>query len=860
MSESYADIVITQANGEVFTNTARGDMTVYTESDTQSIHIGTRLNSNAALKITSSNIGVSAPIVPTAHEQYDLGAPSNAFRDLYLSGTTLYLGGVKMSKNASNNIEVRDADNSLRTIVVEQLQIGEGSNSVLLTTGETGGLNFMSSNGASTGIPASSITSGIVDSARLPAATSNAPGIVQLIDTSNSTDTSRATTAAALKAVADARLPLTGGTLTGPLNATDIEFTGQLTRNGLPFQSGTQGLSNNSSNLFVIGGSNFGIHTATPQRPLHVAGPALIDGDIEFTGSLLQNGVPFVSGGGSGSVGGFSNNGSNVFTLPGFNLGVGTSNTLAKLHVKGDTMIEGDIKLTQRVNLRGVSLFKRTSNGQPQSITTEITHPAIQSTQTYLGLALSNQQSSFNFINAASNTVVTINSNGTINFTGQLTQNGQPFQSGTPGLSNNSSNIFVITGSNLGIRTATPQAPLHVVGNAQVDGNIAFTGSLLRNGVPFQSGTPGLSNNSSNLFVISGSNFGIGTSIPSNLLHVAGSSRFDGDITLQNYVNLRGVKVQKRAASIPQNLTTVVSNLPFISSNATALDLTLAGLQQNVRVLNNSSTPVITLSNSGVINATSNITINNQPVALSNHVHDASHITTGILPVARGGTGTASNTGTGNLVLNSNPTFAGITSASGQVLGTSNDTSNVPGYSWVGDVNTGMYHPAEDAIGFACGGSNVMTLSTARVMIPRFHSPGSIVQVSYYELGIMRSLTTEWAAIAGMSNVITPKYSNSRLLVQISLQSRNEGNTSYFSIYRDGVVETFPGTATSSATFRATTTVDTILTFSSSFLANSTNPTTFALWGVRSAGAPNTFLGTINDSGKSSITIQEIAQ
>jgi hypothetical protein len=57
--------------------------------------------------------------------------------------------------------------------------------------------------------------------------------------------------------------------------------------------------------------------------------------------------------------------------------------------------------------------------------------------------------------------------------------------------------------------------------NVEIRGNVDFTGALTKNGVAFQSGTPGLSNNGTNLYVISGSNFGVGTSAPSNLLHVA---------------------------------------------------------------------------------------------------------------------------------------------------------------------------------------------------------------------------------------------------------------------------------------------------------------------------------------------------
>ena len=54
---------------------------------------------------------------------------------------------------------------------------------------------------------------------------------------------------------------------------------------------------------------------------------------------------------------------------------------------------------------------------------------------------------------------------------------------------------------------------------------------------------------------------------------------------------------------------------------------------------------------------------NSTAVSLSGHSHDASAISTGTLPVARGGTGTSTSTGTGNVVLSADPTFTGTVTA-----------------------------------------------------------------------------------------------------------------------------------------------------------------------------------------------------
>lgn len=49
--------------------------------------------------------------------------------------------------------------------------------------------------------------------------------------------------------------------------------------------------------------------------------------------------------------------------------------------------------------------------------------------------------------------------------------------------------------------------------------------------------------------------------------------------------------------------------------------------------------------------------------AATSHVHSAADITSGILAVARGGTGTTTSTGTGNTVLSASPTFTGTVTA-----------------------------------------------------------------------------------------------------------------------------------------------------------------------------------------------------
>lgn len=53
------------------------------------------------VKVSSSAITIAADLIPSANVTYDLGSPSNSFRDLYLSGSTIYFGGAKIKADST---------------------------------------------------------------------------------------------------------------------------------------------------------------------------------------------------------------------------------------------------------------------------------------------------------------------------------------------------------------------------------------------------------------------------------------------------------------------------------------------------------------------------------------------------------------------------------------------------------------------------------------------------------------------------------------------------------------------------------------------------------------------------------------
>jgi len=73
-------------------------------------------------------ITASGHLVPDTNETYDLGSVDQRWRDLYLSGSTIFLGDTKVSRDSTGNLEVRDRQtNDLKTLRVDQLEIGSGA-------------------------------------------------------------------------------------------------------------------------------------------------------------------------------------------------------------------------------------------------------------------------------------------------------------------------------------------------------------------------------------------------------------------------------------------------------------------------------------------------------------------------------------------------------------------------------------------------------------------------------------------------------------------------------------------------------------------------------------------------------------
>ena len=59
---------------------------------------------------------VTSHVIPSADDTYDLGSSTLRWRDIYTSGSTVDIGGMKLTNDGSNNLEVKDSGGSKKTI------------------------------------------------------------------------------------------------------------------------------------------------------------------------------------------------------------------------------------------------------------------------------------------------------------------------------------------------------------------------------------------------------------------------------------------------------------------------------------------------------------------------------------------------------------------------------------------------------------------------------------------------------------------------------------------------------------------------------------------------------------------------
>ena len=412
MGDLTSFITIAPSNTFYFTNACNNDMLIYTESSTQNIHIGTQCNINSILKISSNELTVGGSIVPNSNLTYDLGSSNNRFRDLYLSGQTIDLGGTKLqTNNTTGDISIVNQSGNYGNIIANKIQIGTAANSVIIGLDSSNQISFINPSTSNV----STISGGNWSNTGLNS--------LFIIDSNVGIGTSN---------------PLYPLDIVGDLN-----FTGTLRKNGTAY-IGSQ-WTNTSSNLYILS-SNVGINTSNPTAALEVAGSAIIlsnlsvsnvanfqsnvsiAGDLNFNGILKQNGAAYV-----GSQ--WTNTSSNLYILSS-NVGLGTSSPAYTLDVAGDLQVRSNLILgNNAANFRGIKIQKNPNGtGSYNAITN-------------LVVAITG------FSN--SNNITTISASNYVNI-----------------LASNVEVIRFNSNGYVGIGTVTPTYPLDVNGAARFIGNV----------------------------------------------------------------------------------------------------------------------------------------------------------------------------------------------------------------------------------------------------------------------------------------------------------------------------------------------------------------------------------------------------
>ena len=263
-----------------------------------------------------------------------------------------------------------------------------------------------------------------------------------------------------------------------------------------------------------------------------------------------------------------------------------------------------------------------------------------------------------------------------------------------------------------------------------VTGDINLRGNLLSNGTQYG---VGIANNSSNLYIF-GSNLGIGTSNPLADLHIKSNLRVDGSLEVYRPMKITGIEFYP--TDLTQNnftqITASTSNILGLSNLATGLQFYLGNntstmffqykgdANEIMRITGNgligigTPTPTYTLDVVGIINGTKYLASNDSAAAPAYTWSNNSN--TGMYNAGTNTIGFACG-GTNCITLCNIGIVTGLLTGNKHITA-SNDSVSAPSYTWFSSSNTGLYLAGTNTIGIACGGSNSITMSNNMITIP----------------------------------------------------------------------------------------------------------------------------------------------
>ena len=98
----------------------------------------------SVISISGANVNVSGNVVPTSNIAYNLGTSTNRFKDLYLSGNTIYLGNIQLTDGASGfTVPSLSVTGNTQLGSVSNVKISGGTNGYVLSTNGSGSLTWV---------------------------------------------------------------------------------------------------------------------------------------------------------------------------------------------------------------------------------------------------------------------------------------------------------------------------------------------------------------------------------------------------------------------------------------------------------------------------------------------------------------------------------------------------------------------------------------------------------------------------------------------------------------------------------------------------------------------------------------------
>jgi hypothetical protein len=247
--------------------------------------------------------------------------------------------------------------------------------------------------------------------------------------------------------------------------AGDINFTGTLRQNGSVFTGSHW--SNNSSNVYVNTGSNVGIATSTPSFPLHVVGKVYTDTQL------------LVSSNDSATTPGYSylgNSNTGMFHSALDTLGFSTNGTSRMVIDSSGKVGVGTASPSQRLHVIGNGIVSGTVSAGDGGL-------GFVNTSSYNALVAMNST-----FGAGSNVVIQLGRSNANNDSWFIVHahvgNGSISNSFNIAPYGNASFFTILASGNVGLGTTAPSQRLHVVGNIFATGDIvAFSDKRLKSNI-----------------------------------------------------------------------------------------------------------------------------------------------------------------------------------------------------------------------------------------------------------------------------------------------------------------------------------------------------------------------------------------